>query len=165
MALKFIVGSELPQMIKNLGKLRKQQFAFTLDFLGETVISEKEADQYVEKYLQLLEHLDQAQQSWTSLGDSDGPLDWGYAAPINVSVKPSALYCLANPLDFDGSVEKILTRLKTVYRKVIQVNGSMCIDMEMHALKDITYELYRRLRSNPEFRDYPQVGLAVSSVS
>ncbi len=39
----------------------------------------------------------------------------------------------------------------------------MCIDMESYHTKNITLEVYRRLRSDPEFRHYPGLGLAVQS--
>jgi len=37
----------------------------------------------------------------------------------------------------------------------------LSIDMEMRRLKNITFEVFRRLRCNPEFREYPHLGLAV----
>jgi RHH-type proline utilization regulon transcriptional repressor/proline dehydrogenase/delta 1-pyrroline-5-carboxylate dehydrogenase len=78
-----------------------------------------------------------------------------------MSIKPSALYSQINPADFEGSVGNILDRLKPVYRKIVEFNGFMCIDIEMRKYKEITFELYRRLRSDSEFRDYPHLGLAM----
>ena len=161
MALQFVIGSTVPQTVKNLGKLRDRGFCFTLDILGEATVSEKEADFYAESYLRLLDGLEQARSTWPAFGTGDSALDWGYAPLINVSVKPSALYSQINPADFDGSVEHILGRLRGVYRRVIRAGGFMCIDTEMRKYKQITYELYRRLRSDPEFRDYPHLGLAM----
>ena len=43
----------------------------------------------------------------------------------------------------------ILTRFTPIYRRVIELGGYMCVDMEHHQLKDITLEVYRRLRSDP----------------
>ena len=39
----------------------------------------------------------------------------------------------------------------------------MRIDMEHHRFKDITLEVYRRLRASQEFRDYPHLGIAIQS--
>ncbi|MHC4098875.1 MAG: proline dehydrogenase family protein, partial [Planctomycetota bacterium] len=127
----------------------------------EATVSEKEADLYAEKYIRLLEGLQQAQSNWTSLGTADSSLDWGHSPKVNISIKPSALYSQINPADFEGSVRHILVRLKAVYRKIVEFNGFMCIDIEMRKYKEITYELYRRLRSDSEFRDYPHLGLAM----
>jgi len=161
MAYQFIIGSTIPETIKNLGKLRQKNFAFTLDILGEATVSEKEADVYAENYMCLLEGLQQAQSKWEALGRADSALDWGDSPKVNVSIKPSALYSQINPADFKGSVEHILDRLKPVYRKIVELNGFMCIDTEMRKCKEITFELYRRLRSDSEFKDYPNLGLAM----
>ena len=161
MALQFVIGQTIPDTVKNLGRLRGKGFAFTLDILGEATVSEKEADLYAGNYVALLEALKQAQPDWAALGTSDSALDWGHSPKTNVSIKPSALYSQINPADFEGSVGHILDRLRPVYRKVVGSNGFMCIDTEMRKYKEITFELYRRLRSNAEFRDYPHLGLAM----
>ena len=161
MAYQFIIGSTIPETIKNLGKLRQKNFAFTLDILGEATVSEKEADVYAENYMCLLEGLQQAQSKWAALGQAGSALDWGDSPKVNVSIKPSALYSQINPADFKGSVEHILDRLKPVYRKIVELNGFLCIDTEMRKCKEITFELYRRLRSDSEFKDYPNLGLAM----
>jgi len=161
MALQFIIGRSIPDTLKNIGKLQKKNFAFTLDILGEATVSEKEADLYVDNYMNLLEGLRQAQSNWPPLGRTDSTLDWGDSPKVNVSIKPSALYSQINPADFKGSVEHILDRLKPVYRKIVELNGFLCIDTEMRKCKEITFELYRRLRSDSEFKDYPHLGLAM----
>ena len=161
MAHQFIIGNTIPETIKNLGKIRQKNFAFTLDILGEATVSEKEADLYAENYMRLLEGLQQAQSKWSALGRTNSTLDWGDSPKVNISIKPTALYSQINPADFKGSVEHILDRLKPVYRKIIELNGFLCIDTEMRKCKEITFELYRRLRSDSEFRDYPHLGLAM----
>lgn len=161
MALQFIIGNTVPETVRNLHQLRENGFAFTLDILGEATVSEKEADLYAESYMCLLEGLRQAQSDWPPLGDGGSKSDWGHAPRINISVKPSALYSQADPANFEGSVGRILDRLKPIYRKVAEVGGFMCIDTETRRYKEITFELYRRLRSDPEFKDYPFLGLAM----
>ena len=161
MALQFIIGNTISNTVKNLSRLRRKNFAFTMDILGEATVSEKEADLYAQKYIRLLEGLHQAQSNWAALGTADSPLDWGHSPKVNMSIKPSALYSQINPADFEGSVGNILDRLKPVYRKIVELNGFMCIDIEMRKYKEITFELYRRLRSDSEFRDYPHLGLAM----
>jgi len=161
MARQFIIGNSIPETVKNIGKFRRKGFAFTLDVLGEATVSEQEADAYAENYVRLLEGLQRAKDDWPALGGGDSALDWGYAPQIDLSIKPSALYSQLNPADFEGSVGHILDRLRCVYRKIVELNGSMCIDIEMRKHKEITFELYRRLRSDAEFKDYPYLGLAM----
>ncbi len=104
---------------------------------------------------------DGGRRFFADIGDEAAELDWGHAPRVNVSVKPSALYSQADPADFEGSVTGILARLKPVHRKVIELGGYLCVDMEMRRLKNITLGAFRRLRSDPEFRNYPHPGLAV----
>src|SRR5215468_7053708 len=46
MARQFMLGNEPKEILQILGSLHKQDIAFTVDVLGEAVVSEAEADQY-----------------------------------------------------------------------------------------------------------------------
>ena len=81
----------------------------------------------------------------------------------NISVKPSALFSQTDPMDFEGSVRGMQQRLEIIYRKVIEMGGFLRIDMEHHRFKDITLEVYRRMRSCEEFRHYQHFGIALQS--
>ncbi|MBN2132619.1 MAG: proline dehydrogenase family protein, partial [Sedimentisphaerales bacterium] len=50
---------------------------------------------------------------------------------------------------------------RRIYRKVIQARAFMCIDAETRPYRDATLQLYRQLRSDPEFRDHPHLGVAL----
>jgi RHH-type proline utilization regulon transcriptional repressor/proline dehydrogenase/delta 1-pyrroline-5-carboxylate dehydrogenase len=162
MARSFIIGETTKQAIKSIDSLRQDGFAFTVDILGEATVNELEAQSYMEQYLGLLDGLADASRQWPDLG-GNATGDWGYAPKINVSVKPSALYSQTDPKDFEGSVKGILSRLATIYQRVRELDGFMCIDMESYHTKNITLEVYRRLRSDPRFRDYPGLRLALQS--
>lgn len=161
MAKQFIIGENIKDSLKNIKKIRRNGFALTIDILGEACVSETEADEFLGKYLELLSSLEDSFQMWHPVGGAD--LDWGYAPRINISVKPSALFSQTNPVDFEGSVAGIEKRMKKILRAVRALGGSLCIDMEHHQFKDITIALYKRLRSSPEFADYPHLALALQS--
>ncbi len=162
MARSFIIGETAREAVKTIHRLRRDGFAFTVDILGEATVSEVEADSYMQQYLQLFDALEAARPAWQPLGGgSDG--DWGHAPLINVSVKPSALFSQSDPKDFDGSVQGILSRLVPIYRRIKELDGFMCIDMESYHHKNIILEVYRRLRSDPEFIEYPGLRLALQS--
>ena len=91
--------------------------------------------------------------AYAAPGTNDARFDWGHAPRVNISIKPSALYSQAKPIDFQGSVRGILGRLEPIVEKVKGMGAFVCIDMEQFRYKEMTLELYRRLRSN--FRDYP----------
>lgn len=163
MARQFIVGETTKEAVKNLEKLRKDGFAAVVDVLGEATLSEEEAEVYTNTYLELLEALKKEQGSWKGLPGKGGDpnLDWGHAPKVNIAVKPTALFCLANPQDFEGSVVAILDRMRRIFKKVMELNGFLCIDMESYRHKEIILEVFRRLKL--EYRDYPHLGIVLQA--
>lgn len=127
--------------------------------LGEAVVSEKEAEEYVNRYTDLLEVLRDAQKSWETLGDAHGELDWDCTPKVSVSVKPSAMYSQMNARAFEYSVAQATENIKPVFRKAIEVGAHICLDMEHYDLKNLTLSIYKSLLEDPEFRDYPHTGL------
>lgn len=163
MARQFIVGENTREAVKNIEKLRKEGFAAVVDVLGEATLTAEEAEEYVGTYLEVLESLKKEQQDWKSLPGTGGDagLDWGHAPRVNVAVKPTALFALANPQDFEGSVTAMLKQLRRIAAKVVELGGFLCIDMESYRHKDIIIELYKRLRL--EYRDYPHLGIVLQA--
>ncbi|MBT1072942.1 L-glutamate gamma-semialdehyde dehydrogenase [Pelotalea chapellei] len=163
MARQFIVGETTKEAIKNLEKLRKEGFTAVMDVLGEATLSEAEAETYVNTYLELLEAMKKEQGSWSGLAGKggDSKLDWGHAPKVNIAVKPTALFCLANPQDFEGSVVAIMARMERILIKTMELNGFLCIDMESYRHKEIILEVYRRLRL--KYRDYPHLGIVLQA--
>ena len=161
MARQFIIGENIKDALKTIKKIRKDGFTFTVDILGEATVSNNEAIAYRDMYLELLAALQENAHGWTPHGGTD--LDWGQAPLVNISVKPSALFCQTDPMDFEGSVRGVQERLEVIYRKVIAMGGFLRIDMEHHRFKDITLEVYRRMRSAEEFRHYPHFGIALQA--
>ena len=144
-----------------LAKLRKDGFAFTVDLLGEASVNEEESDAYAAGYHEVLDALAEEQKKWPALSGNgpDNGMDWGSMPKVNISIKPSALYSRANPVALEDSVEGIYRRLAPLYQKTIDMGGFMCIDMEQLKYREITVELFKRLRSAPEFRHYPHLCL------
>ncbi|MBL3583493.1 proline dehydrogenase family protein [Oleidesulfovibrio alaskensis] len=165
MGRQFIIGQNAKEAVKSIAKLRKDGFAFTVDLLGEATVNEEEADAYRDGYLEVLDALAREQDKWSPLKGPgpDTDTDWGCTPRVNVSIKPSALYSQAKPVDIEGSVQGIMKRLVPVYRKVVEMNGFLCIDMEALKYKEMTLELYRRLRSEPEFRHYPHLSIVLQA--
>ncbi len=160
MGKQFIIGENTTDALKNLKKIRKDGFAFTVDILGEASVSELESEAYLKEYIDLLSALQTEYTKWPAL---DGELDWGHAPRVNISVKPTALFSQAAPQDYEGSVQGMVHRLTPILRKVREMNGFMRIDMEQYKFKDITLEVYRRLRDSDEFRDYPHLGIVLQA--
>ena len=163
MARQFIVGEHTKEAVKNIEKLRKDGFAAVVDVLGEATLTEQEAEEYVGTYFEVLECLKREQLGWKGLQGvgGDQTLDWGHAPKVNVAVKPTALFALANPQDFEGSVEAMLKQLRRIAERVVDLGGFLCIDMESYRHKAIIIELYKRLKL--EYRDYPHIGIVMQA--
>ncbi len=165
MGRQFIIGENVKEATKSIAKLRKDGFAFTVDLLGEASVNEQESDAYAAGYMEILEALAKEQSSWSALAGKGAAkdLDWGSCPKVNVSIKPSALYSQAKAVALEDSVNGILARIIPIYRKVRAMGGFLCIDMEQLKYREITIELYKRLRSLPEFRDYPHLGIVLQA--
>ena len=161
MGRQFILGETPEEALPVIGKLREDGFAVTIDLLGETVVSEQEAEGFLRRYLELLDVLAQEQTRWPGLGDGRGDLDWGSSPKVNISVKASAMYSQMDARAFDHSIARAKERLRPIFRQAMKMNAFVNLDMEHRALKNLTLGLYRSLMEEPEFRHYPHTGIAV----
>ncbi|MGC9194614.1 MAG: proline dehydrogenase family protein [Syntrophobacteraceae bacterium] len=166
-ASQFIAGSSPKSALETLVKLRLSGFAFSIDLLGEAVVSEREAEDYRGRYLELFEFLDGVQGVLPALKDpgaSDpGPLDWGRCPRLNVSIKSSAMYSQMGSCGFQNSIEKAKERLRPVMRRAIKAGAFLHFDMEHHDIKDLTLCLYKSLMEEEEFRGYPHTGIVIQA--
>src|ERR1700751_844713 len=64
MARQFIAGRNPDDVVATLRKRRAQKIGFTVDVLGEAVVSEAEADEHAARYADLLEKLAGEQKDW-----------------------------------------------------------------------------------------------------
>src|SRR5467141_1311067 len=94
MARQFIAGKNPDDVMKTLRKRRAQKIGFTVDLLGEAVVSEEETDEYAARCLDLLETLGRETRGWTDPLGSDAA---SLFPVVNLSVKISALYSQMNP--------------------------------------------------------------------
>jgi RHH-type proline utilization regulon transcriptional repressor/proline dehydrogenase/delta 1-pyrroline-5-carboxylate dehydrogenase len=157
MARQFIIGQTSKEAVKGIRKLRKDGFAFVIDLLGEATVSEAESAAYRDGYLEVLDAIHKELDKWPALDGGSANADWGHAPRVNVAVKPSAFYSQSKAVDLDGTAAGMMASIEPVYRKVMEMGGFMCIDMEQLKYKEATVELYKRLRS--KYPDYPHLGI------
>src|SRR5262249_49176770 len=150
MARQFMLGADDKEILATLRKLNEQGIAFTVDILGEAVVSEAEADDYARRYLRLLDLLAREVPRWNnSCQSNDSPR--GSLPPINVSVKISALYSQVHPTDPDTAIEKISQRMRPLLRRAAELGAFINFDMESYALKELTLCLFKTIFAEPEF--------------
>ncbi len=162
MAANFIVGRNSAEVLPKVEALRQQSVAFTLDILGEAVLSEKEAAEYRGLYDELLDGLGARSQSWSEqpLIDSS-PL--GPIPKVNLSIKISALDALPDPLSWESTLQRLQERLTPLLLKAMKYNIFINFDMEQFSYREMTNELFRRILMLPEFRSYRHLGIVVQA--
>jgi len=162
MAKRFIAGTEVEEVLLTVARLRKQGFAFTLDLLGEAIVSEEEAEAYQQAYLTLLTGLAPVVNDWPEnvLLDRDQS---GALPRVNVSLKLSALYSQFNPIDPVGTMTGVKARLRPILRCAREQGAYVHIDMEQYAYKDLTLAIFKDVLLEKEFRDFADVGVVIQA--
>ena len=162
LAHKYIAGENIKQVLKTIERLRKDKMAFTLDLLGEAVITEAEAQSYLESYLDLMEQLTQEANKWSPVEEID--VADGESIPrIQVSVKLTAFYSQFDPLDPEGSQERVCDRLRILLRRAKELGAAVHFDMEQYVYKDMTLSILKQLLMEEEFRSRTDVGLTLQA--
>ncbi|MEA5620643.1 L-glutamate gamma-semialdehyde dehydrogenase [Cronbergia sp. UHCC 0137] len=162
LAHKYISGENIKQVIKTVEGLRKEKMAFTIDLLGEAVITETEAQSYLERYLELMEQLVEASQSWTNIPAID-EADGEILPKVQVSVKLTAFYSQFDPLDAKGSEERVSDRIRILLRRAKELGAAVHFDMEQYAYKDITLQILKKLLLEAEFRQRTDIGITIQA--
>jgi RHH-type transcriptional regulator, proline utilization regulon repressor / proline dehydrogenase / delta 1-pyrroline-5-carboxylate dehydrogenase len=162
MARKFIAGSNVPEAVEAVARLREQQYAFTVDLLGEATITEAEADHVQKQYLDLIAGLTDEVNHWDEIPEIDRD-DRGPIPRVNVSVKLSALFSQFDPIDPEGTTRAVCKRLRPILSAAKATGAFVNFDMEQHSFKDTTLHIFRSVLSEPEFRDWPHVGIAIQA--
>ncbi len=162
MARKFIAGSNVPEAVAAVRRMRADDNAFTIDLLGEATITEAEADQVAKQYHDLLTGLTTEVNQWPEVPAIDRD-DRGPLPRVNVSVKLSALYSQFDPIDPAGTLRGVASRLRPILSLAKRTGAFVNFDMEQHSFKDTTLFIFRELLTEPEFRDWPHVGIAMQA--
>jgi RHH-type proline utilization regulon transcriptional repressor/proline dehydrogenase/delta 1-pyrroline-5-carboxylate dehydrogenase len=162
LARRFIAGSNVSEALEAIAKLRRRSLSFTVDLLGEATVTEAEADRCRDEYLELIRGLAAHVNAWEAIDlidrDARGPLP-----RVNVSVKLSSLYSQFDPLDAKGTARAVLARLRPILRAARQQRAFVNFDMEQYAFKDATLRIFREVLTEDEFRDWPDVGIAIQT--
>src|SRR5947209_920123 len=158
-ARQFIAGRNPDEVIATLRKRRAQKIGFTVDVLGEAVVSEAEADKYAARYADLLEKLARETRNWTDPVGKNAEL----FPVVNLSVKISALYSQMSPAAPADAIAHVGTKLRPLLRRARELGVFINIDMESYALKNTTLQLFKTIFTEPEFKDWPHAGIVIQA--
>ncbi len=162
LAHKYISGENIKQVIKTVERLRKEKMAFTIDLLGEAVITEAEAQSYLERYLELMQQLVEASKSWSKIPAID-EADGESIPKVQVSVKLTAFYSQFDPLDAKGSEERVSDRIRILLRDAQELGAAVHFDMEQYAYKNLTLNILKKLLLEAEFRQRTDIGMTIQA--
>jgi RHH-type proline utilization regulon transcriptional repressor/proline dehydrogenase/delta 1-pyrroline-5-carboxylate dehydrogenase len=163
MAAQFVAGETAADLVKQLRKNAQLGFATTIDLLGETVVSEAEADVFLHRNLDVLNTVAAAlvqtpAGAFSDIGAQGLPLP-----RLNLSVKISALTPDVHPADPENSLAALKARLRPILRRATEVGAFINFDMESYKLKDLTLALFKSILEEPEFRTQPAIGIALQA--
>ncbi len=162
MASGFISGATPGEAIKAVAAFHKKGQACTMDQLGEAVVSEPEAQEYHQNYLDLMDELIKQAPKWPA-----NPLiDTAASGPIprvNLSVKLSSLYSQLSPLDPAGSEAGASKRLEELFDRAVANNAFINVDMEDYRVKDLTLRIFKNIASKPKYKNYRHFGIVIQA--
>lgn len=160
LAFRYIAGETIPQVLKAIERMRKEKMAFTIDLLGEAVITETEARAYLQNYLDLMEQLSREAKNWSTIPEIDGAD--GEALPkVQVSVKLTAFYSQFDPFDPEGSRAIASDRIRLLLRRAGELGVAIHFDMEQYRYKDLTLAILKDILLEEEFRSRSDIGVTL----
>ena len=162
MARTFIAGETVKEVFSRVNDLRKKKMSYTVDILGEAVLSEKEALYYQKLYLDLISGLSKEILKWENLPLLDESPQ-GKLPMVNVSVKLSSLYSQADPIDFENSVAALKDRLYPIFKLAKEKNAFIYLDMEDYHLKDLTLAVFKEILCEDEFLSWNHAGIVMQA--
>ncbi len=162
LAHKYIAGENIQQAIKTIERLRKDKMAFTMDLLGEAVITEKEAQAYLDSCLELMTQLTHAAKGWRTIAQID-QADGEALPQVQISVKLTAFYSQFDPIDVQGSQQRVSDRIRTLLRHAQELGAAVHFDLEQYEYKDLTLAILKDLLLEAEFRSRTDVGVTLQA--
>lgn len=162
MANVFIAGEDSRRARGKLEALWDDGYAFTVDILGEAVVSEDEAREYQNRYLELVSGLAQATAGWQARPFLE-QTSFGGIPRANVSVKCSSLYSQIDNQAFDTSVRGIKDGLRPILNAAVTNGVFINIDMEQNDLHEITLAAVEEIFLEMPFKDYLHLGIVAQA--
>ena len=162
MAHRFIAGETPAEALATVRRLRRQRLGFTADLLGEAVISEAEAEVYQQTCLDLLRGLAGPLADEPEIAQIDRD-EHGPIPRANLSLKLTSLTARFDALHAETTCDRVAARLRPILRTARTLGAYVHIDMEQYAHKDLAFTIFRNVLSEPEFRDWPDVGIVAQA--
>jgi RHH-type proline utilization regulon transcriptional repressor/proline dehydrogenase/delta 1-pyrroline-5-carboxylate dehydrogenase len=159
-ARRFMAGSNAQEVLAAAERERKLRRAFTLDILGEAVISQREAESHFRAYCDLIHNVAPTVNNWEEIPQ----IDRDHRDPLprmNLSIKLSALDSQFDAIDQEGTLRRCGDRLQELLRVARREGAFINVDMESYEKKDLTLRIFQHVLDEPEFRDFADAGIVI----
>lgn len=167
MGKQFITGETIDEAAKVMLKGRqKEGVAWTVKILKEAVTSTQEEEAFLNNQIELMERYSEIVKDWPALGTGEkGGLDWGFSPQVNISLMASCLYSqyLPKSCAMSYAIDRAKERLRPIYRKAVELNAYVLMDMEHLPARRFTLELFKSINDEPEFSGWIHKGIAYQS--
>jgi RHH-type proline utilization regulon transcriptional repressor/proline dehydrogenase/delta 1-pyrroline-5-carboxylate dehydrogenase len=147
-ARQFIAGKDDKEAGRALEDLTADGTGFSIDILGEVVVSDKEAQEYARRYLRLLDFLHER--------------SIGMAVP-DVSIKISSFYSQLDPVDWEGSVKRVKEGLRPVLLKANELGISVTFDMEHFHYRGLIIAIFKGILDEAAYGGLPFMAVALQA--
>ncbi len=156
MAKRFIAGESIEKASKSFRALYSTHRDVTLDQLGELVVSEAEADQYMEKVITLItgfkKHL------------AKGEVNKAGINRAHVSIKVSALCSDFRAEAFDATYQLVAPRLIKILQRAHENDVFINIDAEHIHYRQLVLDIYSKaLKETQVLQDFQATGIVIQA--
>ena len=162
LARQFIAGRDVRSATRNLRAMWRQGQAFALDLLGESTVSEAEAEAYFERCAETLRVLSEVTSEWPEQPLLDADLH-GRLPRANLSIKLTALTPLLRPLAPEVGAADAARRLTRLLRLARELGAHVHLDMEDFDSRETLLLAFEEVLSSEEFRSEPSVGVVLQA--
>jgi len=156
MAQRFIAGENIKLAESSLRSLIDSNRDATLDQLGELVVSNKEASEYEDKVIEIIQGM--------SRHIIPGTRNKAGINQAHVSIKVSALTHDFRPYSFASTYEHIAPRLKNILLEGKKHQVFVNIDAEHYHFRDMILRIYEKVLIETEgLKDYKDTGIVIQA--
>ncbi|MBI3526669.1 MAG: bifunctional proline dehydrogenase/L-glutamate gamma-semialdehyde dehydrogenase [Betaproteobacteria bacterium] len=128
LARYFLVEESRSAVARALDELRTLPAVASFDVVDEAVLTDAEAERYLQRNLDLLD--------WQAAAGSKSP---------HLSVKLTALTPRLDPIDPERSRQRAMKALRKLMPRVLELRACLTLDMEQAELKPLVLETFREL--------------------
>lgn len=155
-ARRFITPPGEGTITRTIRHLRDHGRYPSFDLLGEAVLSDREAEAYLARYLRLIGQLAE--------DPAAGEVTPGGVFALQVSLKLSSLTSHFSPVDPEGTIARVRPSLEAIVEAADRAGVGVTVDMEQFEYRDLTWELFTRTFARDErFGGWPGAGIVLQA--